>query len=280
MLSLRSRPDPPPGPWASPRPHHAIPATYPFAGRRDHDLRAEATELSDGDGAAHLSWLLVLATVALVVLLVAWWVFVAVAIVGAVLSWLWKRWRYGPGEPGYAWKRRLAPLWHYPFIGVGSLAASLGGAAAVHEIVRGANSGLPSLVLLCVLARSLSMAWFPWPRAPLVGLRVFPLVAITGPLSSLLGMLAVWVLVLGGQMLGQPHNRWLAMTLVPVAISVTLFATLIGRLGRTLVLGSRRSRLGIDKLPSPDAIERGKRLVLSQDPLSERGACARWRRQG
>ena len=144
--------------------------------------------------------------------------------------------------------------------------ASMAGAVAVHEIVRGADPALPLLVLVLILARSLSMAWFPHPRAQLVGLRVFPWVAVTGPLSTALGMLAVWVLVLGGQTVGHPHGHWLAMTSVPGAIAITLLATGIGRLGRTLAPSSGRFRLDILALLTPEAVAIGRDLALWRNP--------------
>ncbi len=220
----------------------------------------------DGFGEGFASLILVAGVVAILVL-VAWWVFAIVCISGALLGWLWGMWKAdGPGEAERAWRRRFASLWHYPFIGVGSVIVSMAGATAVHEIVRGADSALPLLVLVCVLARSLSMAWFPRPRAQFVGLRGFPWVAVTGPLSSVLGMLAVWVLVLGGQTMGHAHDHWLAMTSVPGAIAITLLATGIGRLGRTLVPRSARFRLDILALLPPEAVAIGRDLALWRNP--------------
>ncbi|HUY10011.1 MAG TPA: hypothetical protein VMW80_11320 [Candidatus Dormibacteraeota bacterium] len=211
--------------------------------------------MSEGDGAAQLAWMLMVATVALVVLLAVWWVFAGVVLVGAVLSWLWRRRNDGPGESGQARKRRLAPLWHYPFVGTGSVGASLVGATAIHEIIRGVGPALPSLGVLLVLARSLSMAWFPAEPAEHSGFRVYPLVVITGPLSSGLGMMAVWVLVLGGQTIHHPDDHWLAMTSVPPAITIVQAATGIGRLGRTLVPASAPFRVSIEALLTPEAVD-------------------------
>lgn len=214
-----------------------------------------------------LAFLILVAGVVAVIVLVAWWVFAIVCISGALLGWLWGMWKGdGPGEVERAWRRRCAPLWHYPFVGAGSVVASLAGAVAVHEIVRGFDPALPILVLVFVLIRSLSMAWFPQPRARLAGLRVFPWVAVTGPLSSALGMLAVWVLVLGGQTVGHAHDHWLAMTSVPGAIAITLVATGIGRLGRTLVPSSASFRADILALLAPEAVAIGRDLALWRNP--------------
>ncbi len=221
-----------------------------------------------GDGIGEeFAFLILVAGVVAILMLVAWWVFCIVCISGALLGWVWGMWKGdGPGEVERAWRRRFAPLWPYPFIGVGSVIASMAGAVAVHEIVRGADPALPVLVLFGVLARSLSMAWFPKPRARLVGLRVFPWVAVAGPLSSALGMLAVWILVLGGQTMGQAHNYWLAMTSVPAAIAITLVATGIGRLGRTLVPSSASFRADILALLAPEAVAIGRDLALWRNP--------------
>jgi hypothetical protein len=112
------------------------------------------------------------------------------------------------------------------------------------------------------------MAWFTAMQSPQSGLRVYPLVAITGPLSSGLAMLAVWVLVLGGQNIHDPHDHWLAMTSVPFAIAIVLVATGIGRLGRTLVPVSARSRVGIDALLTPEAVDVGRERAMSINPYS------------
>lgn len=225
-----------------------------------------------GDGIGEeFAFLIVMAGVVVILVLVAWWVFAIVCVSGALMRWLWGLWKGdGPGHAGRAWRRRFAPLWHYPLIGVGSVIASMAGAVAVHEIVRGADLALPLLVLVFVLARSFSMAWFPHPRAQLVGLRVFPWVSVTGPLSTALGMLAVWVMVLGGQTVGLAHDRWLAMTSVPGAIAITLLATGIGRLGRTLVPSSGRFRLDILPLLTPEAVAIGRDLALRRNPYRPR----------
>ncbi|MDA8330000.1 MAG: hypothetical protein M0027_02080 [Candidatus Dormibacteraeota bacterium] len=221
-----------------------------------------------GDGIGEgFAFLILVAGVVAILVLVAWWVFCIVSIFGALLGWVWGMWKGDePGEAERAWRRPCAPLWHYPFIGAGSVIASMAGAVAMHEIVRGADPALPLLVLVCVLARSLSMAWFPRPRARLVGLRVFPWVAVTGPLSSALGMLAVWVLVLGGQTMGHARDHWLAMTSVPGAIAISLVATGIGRLGRTLVPRSASFRLDILALLAPEAVAIGQDLALWGNP--------------
>ncbi len=224
--------------------------------------------MGGGDGVGEeFAFLILVAGVVVILVLVAWWVFAIVCLSGASMRWLWGLWKGdGPGHAGLAWRRRFAPLWHYPFIGVGSVIASMAGAVAVHEIVRGADPALPLLVLVFVLARSFSMAWFPRHRTQFVGLRVFPWVAVTGPLSTALGMLAVWVMVLGGQTVGHANYHWLAMTSVPGAIGITLLATWIGRLGRTLVPSSGRFRLDILALLTPEAVAIGRDLALWRNP--------------
>ena len=111
-----------------------------------------------GDGIGEgFAFLILVAGVVAVIVLVAWWVFAIVCISGALLGWLWRMWKGdGPGEAERAWRRRFAPLWHYPFIGVGAVIASLASAVAVHEIVPGADPALPGLVLACVVVLSLS----------------------------------------------------------------------------------------------------------------------------
>jgi hypothetical protein len=149
-----------------------------------------------------------------------------------------------PGEIGYHLKRWLVPRWHYPFVGDGSVIASVAGADAMHEIVKGANPAIPILVLAIVLVRSVSMAWLPWPRTRPAGLQVYPWVAVTGPLSSALGMAAVWVLVIGGQITGPVHSHqyWVALSCAPFAILIVLMATAVGRAGRILVPRSAPAR--------------------------------------
>ena len=97
----------------------------------------------DGIGEGFAFLILVVGVVAVIVL-VARWVLAIVCISGALLGWLWRMWKGdGPGEVERVWRCRFAPLWHYPFIGVGSVIASMAGAVAVHEIVRGADPALP-----------------------------------------------------------------------------------------------------------------------------------------
>lgn len=156
-------------------------------------------------------------------------------------------------------------------MGVGSIAASLAGALAVHEIVSGVDPALSALVLAEVFLRSVSMAWFPWPRTQPTGLRVYPLIAVTGPLASALGMLAVWVVVLGGQMLSAGGHYWLALSSVPLAILIVLLATFAGRLGRTLIPHSAPNRVDIHDLLTPEPIDRGRELALSRNPLPGSG---------
>lgn len=212
-----------------------------------------------------------LVLVAVGVMALAWWAFCAISRLGALIWWARGVWADdAPGELGDRLRRWLAPRWHYPFVGAGSIVASVLGALAVQEIVSGADPAAPpALVLVCVFLRSVWMAWFPWPRTQPAGLRVYPLVVVTGPLASALGMLAVWVLVLGGQMLSSGGHRWLALSSVPLAVLIVLLATLIGRIGRTLIPCSAPNRLEIYDLLTTEAIDRGKELALSCSPLAE-----------
>ncbi|HVC23816.1 MAG TPA: hypothetical protein VNH82_10395 [Candidatus Dormibacteraeota bacterium] len=213
--------------------------------------------------------LLGLLLVAVALLALAWRAFCALSLLGSLSWWVRSVWEDdAPGELGDRLRRWLAPRWHYPFVGGGSIVASLAGALAVHEIVSGVDPGLSALVLTGVFLRSISMAWFPWPRTQPAGLRVYPLVALTGPLASALGMIAVWVLVLGGQMLNAGEAHWLALSSVPLAILIVLLATFTGRVGRTLVPSSARSRVLIDDLLTPEAIYRGRERTLACNPLT------------
>ena len=211
---------------------------------------------SNSRGGAGLLLGLLLLAVALLAL--AWWAFCALSVLGSLIWWVRSVWEDdAPGELGDRLRRWLAPRWHYPFVGGGSVVASLAGALAVHEIVSGVDPALWVLILAGVFLRSISMAWFPWPRTQPAGLRVHPLVALTGPLASALGMIAVWVLVLGGQMLSAGGHYWLALSSVPLAVLIVLLATFTGRVGRTLVPSSARNRADIYDLLTPEAIDRG-----------------------
>jgi hypothetical protein len=211
-----------------------------------------------------------LVLVAVGLLALAWWAFCAISLLGSLVWWVRAIWKDdAPGELGDRLRRWLAPRWHLTLRGSGLDVASVAGALAVHEIVSAADPAAPALVLTGVFLRSVSMAWFPWPRTQPAGLRVYPLVVVTGPLASALGMLAVWVLVLGGQMLSSGGHRWLALSSVPLAVLIVLLATLIGRIGRTLIPCSAPNRLEIYDLLTTEAIDRGKELALSCSPLAE-----------
>ena len=66
--------------------------------------------------------------------------------------------------------------------------------------------------------------------------------------------------------MGKADNHWLAMTSVPVAIAITLVATGIGRVGRTLVPGSARCRVNTLALLTPEAVAVGRDLALWRNP--------------
>jgi len=200
------------------------------------------------NGSSDWAYLLMVIGAAIVVLIAVYWLFLVLSIAGSIVWGIWALWRADqPGEIGYELKRRLAPYWHYPFVGVGSVIACVFGADAVHEMVKGSNIALSIVILIIVLARSVSMAWFPRPRTHPSGLRVYPWVAITGPLSSGLGMVAVWVMVIGGQSTGPVHNHayWVAMSFAPAAILIVILSAAVGRLGRIWVPTSAPNRTDI-----------------------------------
>ncbi len=202
--------------------------------------------------------LLMVVGAAIIVLIAVYWLFLILSIAGSVVWGIWALWHDDePGGIGYGLKRRLAPYLHYPFVGVGSVIATVFGADAVHEIVKGSNTALSIVILIIVLARSVSMAWFPWPRTRPAGLRVYPWVTITGPLGSGLGMVAVWVMVIGGQTTGPVHNHayWLAMSAAPAAVLIMILSGAVGRAGRILVPSSAPNRIDIGSvltLTAPD----------------------------
>jgi len=203
------------------------------------------------NGSSDWAYLLMVIGAAIVVLIAVYWLFLVLSIAGSIVWGIWALWRADqPGEIGYELKRRLAPYWHYPFVGVGSVIACVFGADAMHEIVRGADPALPIVILIIVLARSVSMAWWPWPRTRPVGLRVYPWVAVTGPLSSALGMVAVWVMVIGGQTMEPLHSHayWVAMSAGPLAILIIFLAAIVGRAGRILVPSSAPNRTDLDSV--------------------------------
>ncbi|MGH7643858.1 MAG: hypothetical protein ACRENX_12765 [Candidatus Dormibacteria bacterium] len=207
--------------------------------------------MSDGDVSSQVAWLLILATVALVVLLAAWWVFAVVVLLGAVLSWLWKRRKVGPNEFGAGWADSHrsgtthpseSALW--PSLWLVGLRCKRSSAGTIRLFQAWAS---------CVFLPG-SSRWrgFPGMQSP-KGRRAYPLVAIAGPLpvGSGAGRLDPRP---GGQNIQPLYDHWLAVG--------------IGRLGRTLVPSSRWSRVGIHGLPAPGAIEGGKTLVPSHEPLS------------
>ncbi|MHB8332167.1 MAG: hypothetical protein ACYDEA_08220 [Candidatus Dormibacteria bacterium] len=213
------------------------------------------------------AYLLMVVGIAAILLIAIWWVVAIITIAGSILWWVWNVLRDDqPGEFGYALKRWLAPRWHYPFIGVGSALASVFGADAIHELVRGSNTALSIVILIIVVARSISMAWFPWPRTHPSGLRVYPWVALTGPLSSAIGMAGVWIMVIGGQTTGPVHNHayWVAMSAAPAAILIMILSAAVGRIGRIWVPSSAPNRTDIDKLLALAAP--GEEMALRQTP--------------
>ncbi|MHB1501975.1 MAG: hypothetical protein ACYCYK_12580 [Candidatus Dormibacteria bacterium] len=227
-----------------------------------------------GDG----GWavLLVIVMSAAILVAVVFWLIAILTIAGSILWWLKDIWHDDqPGEIGYHLKRWLAPRWHYPFVGVGSVIASVAGADAMHEIVKGANPAPPILVLIIVLVRSVSMAWFPWPRTIPAGLHVYPWIAVTGPLASALGMAAVWVLVIGGQITGPPHSHqyWLSLSCASFAILIILMATAVGRAGRILVPRSAPNRTDMGTVL--DLASSSEEMDLPRTPPPPRSHCTR-----
>ncbi len=227
-------------------------------------------------GGGDWSVLLVIVMCAAVLVIVVFWLIAILTITGSILWWLVDIWHDDqPGEIGYHLKRWLVPRWHYPFVGVGSVIASVAGADAMHEIVKGANPAIPILILAIVLARSVSMAWWPWPRTRPVGLHVYPWVAVTGPLASALGMAAVWVLVIGGQITGPVHSHqyWVALSCAPFAILIVLIATAVGRAGRILVPRSAPTRTDMSTVL--DLAGSSEEMDLPRTPPPPRSHCTR-----
>lgn len=227
---------------------------------------SNATGVSDGFG-------LIVGIVLLVVLFIlVYWVFLIVGVLAAIIAGAWYLCtEKGPDTPAAHFRAWLAPRYHYPFIGLGSIAASFAGAFAVGEILAGRNQLLGVLILAGVLIRAISMAWFPWPRSQPRGLRAHPLVAVTGPISSALGMLSVWELSGGGRPLPQSQAGQLgvALTAVLMSVGVALLATVIGRVGREARASAAGRRVGMVELLSPEAVELGKARALPQYPAGD-----------
>lgn len=229
---------------------------------------SNATGVSDGFG-------LIVGIVLLVVLfMLVYWVFLIVGVLAAIIAGAWYLCtEKGPDTPAAHFRAWLAPRYHYPFIGLGSIAASFAGVFAVGEILAGRNQLLGVLILAGILLRALSMAWFPWPRSRPRGLRAYPLVAVTGPISSALGMLSVWELSGGGRPLPQSQagQAGMALTAVLLATGVALLATAVGRVGREARSSAAGRRVGIVELLSPEAVELGKARALPGYPAGYSG---------
>jgi len=197
-------------------------------------------------------------------------VLLIVGVLAALIAGGWYLWREkSPGTPAAHFRAWLAPRYHYPFIGLGSIVASVGGAFAVGELLAGRDQLLATLILTLVLIRALSMAWFPWPRRHPHGLSAYPLVAVTGPVSSGLGILSVWMLNGAGH--GLPHEQAgrvaMSLTVVLAALALALLATAVGRVGREVRVGAAESRISMVDLLSPEACEAGRQRALSRNPL-------------
>ena len=205
----------------------------------------------------------------LAVVLVAFavWAFAVVMALVAILPWAWATWNErDPGQLGGHLRAWLAPRYHYPFVGPGSIVASVAGAGAILDFHLA--PALSMLILVAIFARSISMAWFPWPRSAPAGLSVYPLVAVTGPVSSGLGILAVLVLIWGGYHLDAGSARqWVALDSVPIAVALVLLATLVGRIGRTVTCGISQNRLASHQLLSLPGVERAKAQAMRESPL-------------
>ena len=204
---------------------------------------------------------------AVVLVAFALWAFAIAIAVVAIVPWAWATWNErDPGQPGGHLRAWLAPRYHYPFVGPGSIVASVAGAGAVFDFHLA--PALSMFILVAILARSISMAWFPWPRSVPAGLSVYPLVALTGPLSSGLGILAVLVLSWGSYHLDSGvAQHWLALDSAPIAIAMALVATLVGRIGRTVTRGITQSRLASHEVLSVSSVERAKAQALRESPL-------------
>ena len=202
--------------------------------------------------------------------LLFYWVLLIVGGLAAIIAGGWYLWREkGPGTPAAHFRAWLAPRYHYPFIGLGSIAASFAGAFAVGEILAGRDLMLGMLILTLILIRTLSMAWFPWPRAQPRGLGAYPLVAVTGPISSALGILSVWTLTGAGHGLpqDQPGRVAMSLTIVLAATALALLATVVGRVGREVRVGAAGARISMEDLLSPEACEAGRERALIHDPI-------------
>ena len=207
---------------------------------------------------------------ALTLALLFYWFLLIVGVLAALIAGGWYLWRAkSPGTPAAHFRAWLAPRYHYPFIGLGSIVASIVGAFAVGEITAGRDQVLATLILTLVLIRSLSMAWFPWPRSNPRGLSAYPLVAVTGPISSGLGILSVWMLNGAGHSVPQDSAGRLALSLTVVlaATALALLATAVGRVGREVRVGAAESRIRMVDLLSPEACEAGRERALSRNPL-------------
>lgn len=165
----------------------------------------------------------------------------------------------------------LAPRYHYPFVGLGSVIASVVGVFAVGEILQGKDPLLGGLILAGVLVRALSMAWFPWPRSQPRGLKAYPWVIATGPISSALGILSVWELSGGGQVLppSQAGQMAVALTATLASLGLALLATAVGRAGREATSRKAVRRISTVELLSPDAVELGKAMALARWPIQD-----------
>lgn len=218
-----------------------------------------------GEGFAIIIGLLV----AFVLLALTFWIVGLVIAIASILPWVRAVWNErSPGQTGHHLRDWLAPHYHYPFVGIGSVLASVAGAVAVLALVSGSELVLPLLILVLVLARSLSMAFFPWPRSEPRGLGVYPLVAITGPVATALGVLAVLLLIHGGQMLNRTHPpTWSALSMGPLAIAVILVATMVGRVGRLITPSSVGRRRNASDVLTPEAVELGTARAMGTSPV-------------
>jgi hypothetical protein len=207
---------------------------------------------------------------ALTLALLFYWVLLIIGVGAALIAGGWYLWREkSPGTPAAHFRAWLAPRYHYPFVGLGSIVASVGGAFAIGELMAGRDQLLATLILTVVLFRALSMAWFPWPRRHPRGLSAYPLVAVTGPISSGLGILSVWMLNGAGHSLPQDSagRVALSLTVVLAATALALLATAVGRVGREVRVGAAESRISMVDLLSPEACEAGRQRALSRNPL-------------
>lgn len=225
---------------------------------------SNATGVSDGYG------VIVGIILALTVGLFLYWAVLGMGLLVAVAAGTWYFCtEKGPDTSVARLRAWLAARYHYPFIGLGSVVASVAGVFAVGEILQGKDALLGWLIIAGILVRALSMAWFPWPRSQPRGLKAYPWVIATGPISSALGILSVWELSGGGRVLPSSHagQAGVALTATLTSLGLALLATAVGRAGREARSRKAVHRISMVELLSPEAVELGKAMALDRWPI-------------